>query len=105
MPTPQILADIVRLLIQLLPAMALVCLVLAGVALRLEGGTTFAIGGGFALIAYPAEYGSSGVMTFLVNHAGTVYQKDLGTRTESIAKRIYLFDPDQTWKKVDVASP
>src|SRR5437867_9280359 len=47
MPTPQILADIVRLLIQLLPAMALVCLVLAGVALRLEGGTTFAIGGGF----------------------------------------------------------
>jgi hypothetical protein len=48
MPTPQILADIVRLLIQLLPAMALVCLVLAGVALRLEGGTTFAIGGGFS---------------------------------------------------------
>ena len=47
MPTPQILADIVRLLIQLMPAMALICLVLAGVALRLEGGTTFAIGGGF----------------------------------------------------------
>jgi hypothetical protein len=61
--------------------------------------------GGFALIAYPAEYGNSGVMTFAVNHAGTVYQKDLGTRTESIAKRAYLFDPDQTWKKVDVASP
>jgi hypothetical protein len=61
--------------------------------------------GGFALIAYPAEYGNSGVMTFLVNHAGTVYQKDLGTRTESIAKRMYLFDPNQTWKKVDVASP
>ena len=35
--------------------------------------------GGFALIAYPAEYGNSGVMTFMVNHAGTVYQKDLGT--------------------------
>jgi hypothetical protein len=61
--------------------------------------------GGFALIAYPAEYGNSGVMTFVVNHAGTVYQKDLGARTDSIAKRIYLFDPDQTWKKVDVASP
>jgi Protein of unknown function (DUF2950) len=44
--------------------------------------------GGFALIAYPAEYGNSGVMTFMVNHGGTVYQKDLGTRTESIAKRI-----------------
>ena len=61
--------------------------------------------GGFALIAYPAEYGNSGVMTFVVNHAGTVYQKDLGARTDSIAKRIYLFDPDQTWKKVDVAVP
>ena len=61
--------------------------------------------GGFALVAYPAEYGNSGVMTFVVNHAGTVYQKDLGQRTAVIAKRIYLFDPDQTWKKVDVASP
>src|SRR5215475_11324470 len=47
MPIPPILMDIVRLLIQLLPAMALVCLVLAGVALRLEGGSTFMIGGGF----------------------------------------------------------
>lgn len=61
--------------------------------------------GGFALIAYPAEYGNSGVMTFMVNHAGTVYQKDFGQRTAIIAKRIYAFDPDQTWKKVDVASP
>lgn len=61
--------------------------------------------GGFALIAYPAQYGNSGVMTFLVNHAGTVYQKDLGRRTEIIAKRIMLFDPDQTWKKVNVAAP
>ena len=47
MPTPQILADIVRLLVQLLPAMALVCLVHAGIALRLEGGSTFSIGGSF----------------------------------------------------------
>jgi hypothetical protein len=46
--------------------------------------------GGFALIAYPAEYGNSGVMTFMVNHAGTVYQKDLGPRTDSIAKRVLL---------------
>ena len=38
--------------------------------------------GGFALIAWPAEYGNSGVMTFLVNHAGTVYQKDLGDCTD-----------------------
>ncbi|MFZ5681465.1 MAG: DUF2950 domain-containing protein [Bradyrhizobiaceae bacterium] len=61
--------------------------------------------GGFGLIAYPAEYGNSGVMTFMVNHDGTVYQKDLGRRTGSIARRIELFDPDQTWKKVDVAAP
>lgn len=61
--------------------------------------------GGFALIAYPAEYGNSGVMTFMVNHAGTVYEKDLGSRTESIARRTSLFDPDQTWKKIDVAVP
>jgi hypothetical protein len=61
--------------------------------------------GGFGLIAWPAEYGNSGVMTFLVNHGGTVYQKDLGTRTEFIAERTTLFDPDQTWKKVDAAKP
>ena len=61
--------------------------------------------GGFALIAWPAEYGNSGVMTFLVNHAGTVYQKDLGNRTDFVAKRLSLFDPDQTWKKVDAAKP
>lgn len=60
--------------------------------------------GGFALIAFPADYGNSGVMTFLVNHAGTVYQKDLGRRTEIIAERILLFDPDQTWKKVDASA-
>src|SRR5881397_2163446 len=47
MPTPQILEDIVRLLIQLLPVMALICLLLAGIALRLEGGSTFSIGGSF----------------------------------------------------------
>jgi hypothetical protein len=61
--------------------------------------------GGFALIAWPAEYGNSGVMTFLVNHAGVVYQKDLGERTDVVAKRLTLFDPDQTWKKVDAAKP
>ena len=61
--------------------------------------------GGFALVAYPAEYGNSGVMTFVVNHAGTVYQKDLGERTAAIAKRMSAFDPDQTWKKVEVTNP
>ncbi|QIO99784.1 DUF2950 domain-containing protein [Bradyrhizobium symbiodeficiens] len=61
--------------------------------------------GGFGLIAWPAEYGNSGVMTFVVNHAGTVYEKDLGARTDFIAPRTTLFDPDQTWKKVDAAKP
>ncbi len=58
--------------------------------------------GGFGLVAYPAEYGNSGVMTFLVNHAGTVFQKDLGENTAQIAERMTSFNPDQTWKKVDV---
>jgi hypothetical protein len=61
--------------------------------------------GGFALVAYPAEYGNSGVMTFLVNHSGTVYQKDLGDYTMTLVKRMMWFDPDQTWKKVNAPSP
>jgi hypothetical protein len=58
--------------------------------------------GGFALVAYPAEYGNSGVMTFLVNHKGVVFQKDLGKRTAKRAQRFTWFNPDQTWKKVEV---
>ncbi len=61
--------------------------------------------GGFALVAYPAAYGNSGIMTFVVNHVGTVYQKDLGERTTVIAKQMTSFDPDQSWKKVDTARP
>jgi len=61
--------------------------------------------GGFALVAYPAEYGNSGVMTFLVNHAGTVYQKDLGNNTLRLVTQMTWFDPDQTWKKVDTKIP
>ena len=57
--------------------------------------------GGFALIAYPAEYGNSGIMTFIVNQDGTVFQKDLGDRTEKIARRIETFDPDAKWQKAD----
>ncbi len=57
--------------------------------------------GGFALLAYPAEYGNSGVMTFIVNQEGVVYEKDLGKNTEKIAAAIKKFDPDKTWKKVD----
>ena len=57
--------------------------------------------GGFALVAYPAKYASSGVMTFIVNHDGVVYEKDLGRNTEKAAQAMKLFDPDSTWKKVE----
>lgn len=56
---------------------------------------------GFAVVAYPAKYGNSGVMSFLVNQDGAVYQKDLGRNTEKTAKAMKTFDPDKTWKKVE----
>jgi hypothetical protein len=55
--------------------------------------------GGFALIAFPAEYGSTGVMTFIVNHDGVVFSKDLGPQTPKLAMAIRTFDPDETWKR------
>jgi hypothetical protein len=55
--------------------------------------------GGFALIAYPATYGNSGVTTFMVNHDGVVYEKDLGPKTAELAQKITKFNPDSTWKK------
>jgi hypothetical protein len=57
--------------------------------------------GGFALVAYPAEYGVSGVQTFLVNHRGLVYEKDLGRATGTLARQIVRFNPDKTWKAVE----
>ena len=57
--------------------------------------------GGFALVAWPAQYGNSGVMTFIVNHDGVVYQKDLGKSTAKIVEAMKKFDPDKTWKKVE----
>jgi hypothetical protein len=57
--------------------------------------------GGFALVAYPAEYGNLGVMTFIVNQDGVVYEKDLGKETEKIAAAMKKFDPDKNWKKVE----
>lgn len=56
--------------------------------------------GGFALVAYPAEYGNSGVMTFIVNHAGDVFQKDLGPQTAALAAKITSFNPDRSWEPV-----
>lgn len=55
---------------------------------------------GFAIAAYPAEYGNSGVMTFIVNQEGIVYQKNLGKKTKRIAETMKTFDPDDSWKKV-----
>src|SRR5262249_5848561 len=56
--------------------------------------------GGFALVAYPAEDLNSGVMTFLVSHAGTGYEKGLGPDTFGIGERMTSFNPDRTWKEV-----
>ena len=56
--------------------------------------------GGFALVAFPAEYGNSGVMTFTVNHEGKVFQKDLGANTRSAAQAMKEFDPDKSWTEV-----
>lgn len=56
--------------------------------------------GGFALVAYPAEYRNSGVMTFIVNHQGKVFQKDLGANTGSAAEAMKDYDPDKSWVEV-----
>ena len=61
--------------------------------------------GGFALVAFPARYAASGVMTFIVSHQGVVYQKDLGADTETIARDMKTFNPDSTWKKVEESPP
>ena len=70
------------------------------------GAYDYVIGGrmraGFALVAWPVRYGDTGVMTFMINHAGIVYQKDLGPSTDAIARAMTRFDPDDSWHK---ASP
>jgi len=55
---------------------------------------------GFAFVAYPAEYGNSGVMTFMINQDGVLLQKDLGKTTTEIATAMDAFDPDSTWTVV-----
>ena len=50
--------------------------------------------------AYPAEYGNSGVMSFIVNHEGKVFQKDLGKNTASAAAAMKEYNPDKTWAEV-----
>jgi len=60
--------------------------------------------GGFALVAYPASYRDSGVMTFIVNQDGQVYQKDLGPNTGQIAGAMVAYDPDATWQPANKAT-
>ena len=56
--------------------------------------------GGFAVVAYPAEYGNSGIMTFIVNYDGKVFQKNLGSNTAAVAKSMKEYNPDKTWTEV-----
>ena len=55
---------------------------------------------GFAAMAFPAEYGKSGIMTFLVSHQGKVYEKDLGPQTRDVTRGIQAYDPDDSWTEV-----
>ncbi len=57
--------------------------------------------GGFAVIAYPAKYGVSGVMTFIVNHDATVYQRNMGKTTAEQAAKVQRFNPDAAWQKAE----
>ena len=57
--------------------------------------------GGFAIVAYPADYGNSGVMSFLINQEGNLFEKDLGGKTADVAKAITAFNPAGTWAPVD----
>ncbi len=61
---------------------------------------------GFALVAWPARYADSGVMSFMISHDGEVFQKDLGPDSAKIAKAMPRFDPDSSWSEVkDTAAP
>lgn len=60
--------------------------------------------GGFALVAFPADWDNSGVMTFMVNHDGVIFEKDLGPDTAKLAKAMKTFNPDPTWKEVAPAT-
>lgn len=55
---------------------------------------------GFALVAWPVKYGDTGVMTFVVNHQGQIYEKNLGPKTDAVARAMKVFDPDTSWRKV-----
>jgi hypothetical protein len=60
--------------------------------------------GGFALIAWPAQYDATGIMTFIVNGEGIVFEKDLGPETPTLVKAMTRYDPDSTWRKAQAVS-
>jgi hypothetical protein len=60
--------------------------------------------GGFGLVAWPVHYDASGIMTFVVNHEGVAYEKDLGPETATLAKGVTRYDPDDTWRAVEADS-
>ena len=55
---------------------------------------------GIAMVAYPAQYGESGVMTFIVSHNGKIFQNDLGKNSAEIGAKLSVFDPGASWKEV-----
>jgi hypothetical protein len=61
--------------------------------------------GGFALVAWPARYDVTGVMTFMINHAGVLYEKDLGAKTDSVARAMTRYNPDSSWRRVADEAP
>lgn len=80
--------------------------ILTGQGAKAEGGAfDYMVGdkmfGGFAVIAFPAKYDASGIMTFIVNHDGVVYETDLGPETQRLAQDIKTYNPDETWRKTD----
>jgi hypothetical protein len=60
---------------------------------------------GFALVAWPAKYGDTGVMTFMISHDGGVFERDLGKDGERVAKGMKTFDPDSGWTEVGEGAP
>jgi hypothetical protein len=80
--------------------------VLKGQGKHADGGAySYVVNGsmilGFALVAYPAEYGNSGMMTFIVNQKGDIFQKNLGRKSRQRAEAMRIFDPGKGWKKVE----
>jgi hypothetical protein len=83
--------------------------VLKGQGKHADGGAySYVVNGsmilGFALVAYPAEYGNSGMMTFIVNQKGDIFQKNLGRKSRQRAEAMRVFDPGKGWKKVKEAA-